>query len=78
MDSLNDLLGRKKVDEPPEVQVIKQFLKDNFKAECQVDLRQKQIIVIVASASLAGALRLRLHELQALCQSSRRLMIRIS
>lgn len=77
MDSLQDLLKKKDNTEPPEVAVIKIFLQKEFQAVCQVTVQQRNIVISVASSSLAGALRLRLHDLQAACQTEKRLMIRI-
>jgi hypothetical protein len=76
-DSLGDLLKRKNFDEPAEVSVIKTFLHENYKVDCQVTMQQRQIVIAVKGASLAGAIRVRLHELQALCQTDKRLVLRI-
>ena len=77
-ESLGDLLTRKNLREPPEIVVIKTFVYENFKADCQVTLQTRQIVITVRGASLAGALRMRLHELQALCQTDKRLILRIA
>lgn len=77
-DSLADLLAQKNFGEPVEVEVIKNFVHENFRSNCNVTINQRQIIINVAGASLAGALRMRLHELQALCQTEKRLIIRIT
>ena len=77
-DSLGDLLAKKDLREPTEVLVIRTFLHENYKADCEITTGKRQIIIAVKGASLAGALRMRLHELQALCQTDKRLMIRIS
>lgn len=67
----------KRFDEPAEVLVIKTFVHMHYKAECQVSMHPSQIVIVVKGASLAGALRMRLHELQTLCQTEKRLAIRI-
>lgn len=77
-DSIADLLSKKNFGEPIEIEVIKHFVKENFNSTCQVTINQRQIVIGVPGASLAGALRMRLHELQALCQTEKRLIIRIS
>lgn len=76
-ESIADLLGRKNLDEPPEVQIIKSFVSKHYKASCNVNIQPQQIIIVVKGASLAGAIRIRLHELQALCQTDKRLVLRI-
>ncbi len=76
-DSLKDLLGAKNFDEPEEIKIIKTFLLKNYEVDCQVSVQSQQIIIAVKGASLAGALRMRLHELKELCQTDKRLAIRI-
>jgi hypothetical protein len=49
----------------------------NFGVSVGVTMQATQIVVMVKGASLAGALRMRLHELQTLCQTDKRLVIRI-
>jgi len=76
-DSLGDLLAKKNLREPAEVLVIRTFLHENYQADCQITTNQRQIVIAVKGASLAGAIRMRLHELQALCQTDKRLVLRI-
>ncbi len=76
-DSLRNLIQSRRGDEPPEFGVIRQFLRQNYQAECQLALSAHQIVIIVNSAALAGSLRLKLHELQKSCGTDRRLVIRI-
>lgn len=78
-NSLGDVLAGKgkAYDAPPEVAVIKAFIQDNYQAGCLVTVQQWQIIITVRGASLASALRMRLHELQELCKTDKRLVIRI-
>jgi hypothetical protein len=77
MDSLENILQTKRFDEPPEVLVIKTFVQTHYQADCHVTMQTSQIIIAVKGSSLAGALRMRLHELQVLCQTDKRLAIRI-
>jgi hypothetical protein len=76
-DSLGNILQTKRFDEPPEVLVIKTFIQTHYQATCQVTMQASQIVIAVKGSSLAGALRMRLHELQTLCQTDKRLTIRI-
>lgn len=76
--ALADILKNRHVNEPPEVQVIKKFVQKHFTAGCRVSVQQQQIIIQVSSASLAGALRIKLHELQKLCNTDKKLVIRIT
>lgn len=77
-DSLADLLGKRNFEEPPEVRIIKEFVRKRFNADVSVNLQQSQIIISVSGSSLAGALRMHLHELKKLCETEKRLVIRIT
>ncbi|HTE22381.1 MAG TPA: hypothetical protein VK674_05060 [Candidatus Limnocylindria bacterium] len=76
-DALGDLLPRDRYDQPPEVQVIKDFVMEKYQQPVEVVVQPRQIIIQVKSAALAGALRMHLHELQEQCNTERRLSIRI-
>lgn len=77
-ESIGELLAKKDLNEPDEVKVIKLFLREHYRATCQVAINQRQIVITVKGASLAGAIRMRLHELQTLCQTDKRLVLRIT
>jgi hypothetical protein len=77
MDSLNNILSRKDFDEPPEVQSIKKYVQDNFGVAVTVMVRDKDIVVGVSSAALAGTLRMRGPEIKRRCQLTKRLTFRI-
>lgn len=76
-DSISDLLGAKNYSEPKEIQIIKDFVHNNFNSPCSVTIQQRTIVIAVKGSALAGSLRLRLHELQEICKTDKRLMIRI-
>lgn len=76
-ESIQDLLANKNFDEPSEIKTIKEFVSKNYDQTAKVSINQTSIIINVPSASLAGALRLRLHELQRLCDTDKKLVIRI-
>lgn len=77
-DSIAELLGKRSYDEPEEVTIIKQFVRDRYNAAAGVTLQERQIIITVKGAALAGTLRMHLHELKSMCQTEKRLVIRIS
>lgn len=76
--SLQDILSKKNFDEPLEIRIIKDFLQTNYKATAQVTVQSNQIIIAVHGASLAGTVRMRLHELKELCHTEKRLVLRIT
>ena len=77
-NSVADILGSRNYDEPPEVQIIKDFVQVKFKSPAAVTIREHQIIITVQGAALAGSLRMHLHELKKMCRTEKRLVIRIS
>jgi len=77
MDSLHNILSQKDFDEPPETAAIKKFVRDEFKTEVSVQVRERDIVVGVPSAALANTLRLRSPEIKRRCQLDKRLTFRI-
>jgi hypothetical protein len=75
--SLADLLDKSRFAQPREVQVIKDYLLATFQAQGQIAVTDRQIVITVQGAALAGALQPRLHELQEICATDKRLVIRI-
>jgi len=74
---IGELFDKSRFEEPAEVRVIKDFVYEKFQVIPQITIQQTQIIIGVPSAALAGALRMHLHQLQQLCQTEKRLAIRI-
>lgn len=77
-NSLLDILQNKNYDEPPEIKIIKDFLRTHYRSECEVAVQPRLIVITVKGSALAGALRVRLHDLKTLCHTDKRLMIRIN
>jgi hypothetical protein len=75
--SLADILRSKDFDEPAESTAIKQYVQANFNESVEVIIREKQIIIGVRSAALAGTLRMRTPEIQQSAQTTKRLVFRI-
>lgn len=77
MDSLFSILSGKDFDEPPEISSVRKYIKDEFKTEASVQVRDKDIVVTVPNAALAGTLRMRSPEIKRRCQLDKRLVFRI-
>jgi hypothetical protein len=77
MDTIKDLLARQERSEPAEIRIIKDYVREHFKSEVGVIMQQRQIIIAVPNAALAGTLRLHSHTLAEVCQTDKRLVIRI-
>lgn len=76
-DTLRDLLAGRFDQQPPEIQIIKDFVKENFDEVVAVTMRDQQIVIQTRSSALAGALRPHIFELSKLCKTKKRLVIRI-
>ncbi len=77
MDSLFNILSHKDFDELPEMTSIKKYVQDEFGVAVGVQVRDKDIIISVPSAALAGTLRLRGPDIKRRCQLDKRLTFRI-
>lgn len=76
-DSIADLLARRSLNEPPEIKIIQDFVQSRYQVTPQITVSEKQIIIGVKGAALAGALRPQLLQIKAACQTDKRLLIRI-
>lgn len=77
MKSLQDILGHKDFDQPPEIEIIKTFVRKNLSADVGVVMQQRSITIITTSASLAGSLRPKLYSLKKELDTDKKLFIRI-
>jgi hypothetical protein len=77
MDSLYELLAGKNFDEPPEIAAIKDFIRQNYNAEATVQLRERDILVVVPSAGLASRLRFDMPKLKKVANTEKRIVLRI-
>lgn len=77
MDNLRDILGKKGLVQPPEIKIIKQFVRDKFDEDVTITVKSKNIVISAPNAALAGSLRMHLHKLQELCKTDKRLSIRV-
>lgn len=76
-DSIGDLLQNRRLEEPPEIKIIQDFVQTKYEITPQVMVNQQQIVIGVKSAALAGTLRTQLPQIKTLCQTEKRLVIRI-
>jgi hypothetical protein len=77
MQSLQDILGEKDFGVPPEVEIIKSFVRTQLRGDVHVHLQAHSITIVTPSASMAGALRPLLHSLKKELASEKRIFIRI-
>lgn len=76
-DAIGDLLPKRIDNEPPDFAVIRTFISKHFNLVPKLAVHPSSITITVPSAAIAGELRFKLHELQSLCSSDKRLIIRI-
>lgn len=76
-NSLADVLANKNFDEPPEMLAIKKLVRELFDEDCEVLVRERDIVVSVRSSALANSLRLKTTELRAAAQTEKRISFRI-
>jgi hypothetical protein len=78
MDSLADLLAKRKKDEPADIGVIKAYVLEIFNENVGVTIRERDILITVRSSALAGALRMHIrHIAQRLEDPEKRLVLRV-
>lgn len=78
MDTIKHLLHRRDHSEPKEVRLIKAYVQEHFKSSVAVTVQSQAIVIGASNAALAGTLRLHSHQLAELCETKKRLIIRIS
>lgn len=59
MDSLFNILSNRLPDEPPEIKIVKQYIREHFRENSLVSADERSITVTVRSSALAGTLRTR-------------------
>jgi len=78
MDSLFDILSKRQMDEPPEIRIIKDYVRLHFKETVGVMVRERDIVITVRSSALAGVLRTRAYDIaKEIGNSDKRLIFRI-
>lgn len=77
MESLEDLLGRYRPEQPDEILLAKRYIMEHFKAESSVGVSGETLVITVHSAALANTLRLRLLDLKDYCRTAKKIVLRI-
>lgn len=76
-DSIGSLLANRQIEKPSEIEIIQDFIANKFNVTPAVTVQDSQIIISVKGSALAGALRPFLHNIQQLCHTEKRLVLRI-
>jgi hypothetical protein len=64
MDSINNILSKRSVNEPPEIAKIKKYIKDTYDYDCVVSTKGKTLVVGVTNSSLLTSLRYSLPQIR--------------
>lgn len=75
IDSVADLLAKRKNREPAEFQVIRNFIKKEYNEQVDLSILNNQILIGVNNSAFAGDLQLRLHEIESLMPKQTKLRI---
>jgi hypothetical protein len=77
MDSIYNILSKRGFDEPPEIARIKAYVREHYKSNVGVQVRERDILLIVPSAALANTLRFKMRDMQKVCELDKKLSFRI-
>lgn len=77
MDSIGDLLSKRQLKKPDEIEIIKSYAKEQFDESVKISVSERTIIIAVGSAPFAATLRHHLVKLQNLTQTQKKIVIRI-
>jgi hypothetical protein len=77
MRNINSILAKKQYDVPPEVPLIKSYIKDTYQEEVAIRSTPTSIIITTASAPLANMLQLNSTQIKKMCDTNKKLLIRI-
>ena len=78
MDNLSDLLAHRNLAEPPEIKLIKDFIRKKFNEEVTVKVGINKITLLVTSSALASNIRMNIPDIQSVCGSNKRIVIYLS
>ena len=74
--SLADIMANK-WEEPPEMKIIKDYVRKKYNAQVGVKITDKTIVILVPNSALAGTLRMDTHKLQKDLKTNKRLTLHI-
>lgn len=78
MDSIFNILSRKDFEEPSEVRALKKYVLDNYGVKVGVQIRDKDIVLVVPSSAAANSLRLNGPKIKKALELDKRLTFRIN
>lgn len=76
MESLQEILSKKKFTPPSESKSVKDYIKRRYQSSCTVTVRKNDVTVSVANSALAGTLQLEKQKIIKACGIKGKLIIR--
>ena len=77
MDSLQEILARKKISPPNEIGAIKDYVQRKYKANCSVKLRHGALVISVPNSAFAATLQMERQKIIKACNlGDKKLVIR--
>ncbi len=67
MESLQEILNRKKIAPPDEAVTVKDYVLRRYKAQCSVKLQRGTLVISVNSSALAATLQMERQQLVDAC-----------
>lgn len=75
MDNLQNLLNQKKYSEPPELRLLKTYIKEQFASEVLVKSDNNTIIITAPNSALASRLHSDILKLQDISKTDKKIKI---
>jgi hypothetical protein len=76
MESLQEILSRKKFTPPDEIELIQKYIQKKYGSNADIKLQRQTFIVNVPSSALAATLQLERYQLIKACKIDKKLSIR--
>jgi len=77
MDSLRDIIGRKKYETPDEMAALRDYVSRKYQSSCRIKADGEALIMSVPSSALAATLQMEKPMILAKLKITKRLVIRI-
>lgn len=77
MDSLQDMLQKKRPSEPPQVAALKKYALDKYGTEISVRVSPKHYLITVKQSAIASKLHIETATIVSVCNLDKRLVIHV-
>jgi hypothetical protein len=77
MDDIAEILGRRRIEEPDEIKVIKNYIFKKFETEVKISIKNNSLVISSPRAALINELRLGSSQLANECNVSKKMVFKI-